>query len=66
MRQNSSAEDGAVQAAQNKAATACGSVAAPNGLKRGGDIAPWRAEYGAEYHRVLVRKYFCGSGAAMR
>ena len=38
MRQNSDAENGTVQAAQNKAATACGSVAAPNG-QRGGDIA---------------------------
>ena len=38
MRQNSDAEDGAVQAAQNQAAKTRGSVAAPNG-QRGGDIA---------------------------
>jgi len=48
VRQNSDAENGTVQAVQNETATARGSVAAPNGLKRGSGIAPWRAEYDVE------------------
>ena len=92
---NSSAENSAVQVAQNEAATARGSVTGaktaedivnsdavsersakrmpPRAVllcrqndQRGSDIAPWRAEHGAEWHRVLARKYCCGSGAAMR
>ena len=77
MWQNSSAENSTVQAAQNEAATAYGTVrrqktaadivnsdavsersakrVSPRAVllrcqdgQRGGDIAPWRAEYGVE------------------